>query len=809
MSMEVCKIFIKADILFEDGKLNLKKINKIKGPYIRSCPYDGASKKNICKTDLEGILALWSHLFTELLKIPQRIQQRENANNQYVEYAMLWLGYRLFQTESYGSSTLSDFYNNYLMKSDVFNNYNHLIMKKRHLKDANLYYMSRYYQLFQQISYITMKYSKDNPNTQGIKNDSANFYNKYISLYNDINECDSYFNLLNTLKTQYENLKKSIININRNRRHIKSAVTSNFKDLPSPKRSKKTTTVGFNCEECEKINSNAEKKKPKPAPKAQEPLNPKPAEPPPSEPIPPLPPQPQQAKPVPESPQLPSKPTTVTPPPVLSKEPANSTQQTQLQSQSQSSLQNDHELKKTQTDESSHKNGLEGSKSGQMSLDSGKGITDNGGGEKGGTSTNKEDSKGTNNGPIGTQDDKGKSSGGSGDQLNTGSQPTGQDDKQENKDGTSLSQTSGPESPGGKLKDGAQKKTDNVDRSTPGIQQPNPQEDSNQKGDPSQQGDPDTSEGSFGFASSFLSLLSNGTKFFNRASDFIDQNQQRINDAKDKISGAYKDAMDNLKSAYDTYSDYLNRMINNINNQLNQDGTPKSGSSGDNLPQSSDQSKKTGDPLPSQPPAPSIDSPPIIPPDPSQQIQSPPQLQSITPHPPQTDTSTQKTTAQINVQLLKSPSSNPILRTPWNIIPTTWNGSGDCKPKINLMNATLVCCTSEQCSLTGVSVTLILIPIILLIVYKYLSFGWRKEMKRKKNMKKVINSIGGKRPVQIIINTSSQKKKIKKSINPVYGKKSPLLNIYKLMQADPVPFINLFFLLIFFVYKRKHNSLEL
>ncbi|KEG00198.1 hypothetical protein YYE_04954 [Plasmodium vinckei vinckei] len=55
-------------------------------------------------------------------------------------------------------------------------------------------------------------------------------------------------------------------------------------------------------------------------------------------------------------------------------------------------------------------------------------------------------------------------------------------------------------------------------------------------------------------------------------------------------------------------------------------------------------------------------------------------------------------------------------------------------------------------------ITVLLIPIILLIMYKYLPYGWRKELKRKKNMKKAINSIGGKIPMQIIINSSSHKK---------------------------------------------------
>ncbi|CAD2090626.1 PIR protein CIR protein [Plasmodium vinckei lentum] len=110
---------------------------------------------------------------------------------------------------------------------------------------------------------------------------------------------------------------------------------------------------------------------------------------------------------------------------------------------------------------------------------------------------------------------------------------------------------------------------------------------------------------------------------------------------------------------------------------------------------------------------------------------------------------------------------------------------------------------------TYVKTIVILIPIILGITYKYLSYGWRKELKRKKNMKKVINSIGGKRPMQIIIKPGDAKKMKSPIINPIRGGKKSLLNIYKFMQSDPVPFINLFFLLIFFVYKRKLNYLEL
>ncbi|CAD2097743.1 PIR protein CIR protein, fragment [Plasmodium vinckei brucechwatti] len=75
------------------------------------------------------------------------------------------------------------------------------------------------------------------------------------------------------------------------------------------------------------------------------------------------------------------------------------------------------------------------------------------------------------------------------------------------------------------------------------------------------------------------------------------------------------------------------------------------------------------------------------------------------------DIDNNKTTGKQSVQLIKSPNFNPNLKKPWN-------GPGNCKPEINFMNATLVCCIYEHCSLIGILDTLVLIPIILLIVYK-------------------------------------------------------------------------------------------
>ncbi|SCL82848.1 BIR protein [Plasmodium berghei] len=86
--------------------------------------------------------------------------------------------------------------------------------------------------------------------------------------------------------------------------------------------------------------------------------------------------------------------------------------------------------------------------------------------------------------------------------------------------------------------------------------------------------------------------------------------------------------------------------------------------------------------------------------------------------------------------------------------------------------------------LVAYSVIIIAIPIILALMYKYFPFGCRKELKKKKNMKKVINMFGvneatkrvinttdRKKQVQIIINSSTQKKQNKKFTNSSTQKK--------------------------------------
>ncbi|SCL90119.1 CIR protein, partial [Plasmodium chabaudi adami] len=145
-----------------------------------------------------------------------------------------------------------------------------------------------------------------------------------------------------------------------------------------------------------------------------------------------------------------------------------------------------------------------------------------------------------------------------------------------------------------------------------------------------------------------------------------------------------------------------------------------------------------------------------------------------------------------------------------------------------------VYCNRIICNRIKIGVIALSIPIILVFVYKYFPWKRTKKPKKTKKMKRVINlldrkktkkidinSIDSKKTMQTIINSNDKKKTPKRIINsndktkttkrnisPDNGKTTLLFNIYKQMQLNPMPFIHLFMLLIFFIFKRKKDSIE-
>ncbi|EUD69746.1 hypothetical protein YYG_04966 [Plasmodium vinckei petteri] len=679
MSEGVCKIFLKVDVLFGDGKVDLEEVNKY-NKYRKLCPLDETGVM-ICKNEIQGILTLCMYLFTELYKRSLDIQKSESNDNEYVEYVMMWLGFRLFQAKSYLSSTLMDFYNNIILKSHLFYKFDDIIRRKEHLLHANLEYMSRLYQLFQEICYITLKYPKVNPNVIEINKDSTRFYNKHASLYRDINECESYLNLLNNLETLYGNLKTSLIKNKRNR-HLKGILNVNFKNLPPTKKANKKSTIGFDCPKCKKINSNAEEKnrklKPK-APKHVEPISP------PAPPPPPLPPQPQQAQSI-----------LVPEPPVKPKTEASLPSESSQKAEQHPPPSPQAENKSPSSDQ-------------QPILPPAKPPSE----------PQRVSSKEPQP-PILTTNQKEPP-----DSQNVLNVPEGQLPNQEN---PPKSSDSGQDSSSSQTKEKGGNIVDKPEQ---------PQDGQQQISDPKQE-----TSGSM--------QLQNVFNIFK--STFEMYRSPFYNTCTEIGNKLYEKAASTLENAYDKSRKFASNTLSYLNDHLNKalENVPPSKDNGSEPPPSLPKDKQP-EPKNIQTPTPvgqSNDNPQAPPP--TQNIGSPNSKQVNPSDPPP--------------GIQPQPSVDPSSKTSSLNIEKGNTGINVKKSTPQLVN---YIDSFKRYNRLEIAITVILIPIILGIVYKYMSSGWRKKSQRKKSMKKVINSIGRKRPIQIIIKSYDRNKDLKPVINSV------------------------------------------
>ncbi|CAD2097675.1 PIR protein CIR protein [Plasmodium vinckei lentum] len=340
----------------------------------------------------------------------------------------------------------------------------------------------------------------------------------------------------------------------------------------------------------------------------------------------------------------------------------------------------------------------------------------------------------------------------------------------------------------------------------------------------------------YGYWSSTLGSRLNFLNYLPSASEIYETQKNILTNVSNQVSNAYNSAktiaqdtydktVTTVKDAYSATTIYISDGFSSITNQLSSlgsffqlgddqsgSGSSGNGSSTDNNPLKTLQTPESDpNPVPRSPPqTPSQSS--------SNQAQDP-----SSPKEPSSTQDSQDTVQNGASNTLQQPDPNtgaggvqtlPITQVTLlssSTDPST-QGNGSITGTVVKMNekSSIWCIAqNKKYGILGIGIISISIFAFLAIMYKYLSFGCTSKSKRKKNVKKVINSIEGERPIQIIIKSYDRNKDLKPVINSVGRKKDPLLNIYKLMQADPVPFINVFFLLIFFVYKRQLNYLEL
>ncbi|SCL86614.1 CIR protein, partial [Plasmodium chabaudi adami] len=746
----------------------------------------GYCRNGDCKTNEDGINALTAYIIMEFKR-----SIKTNEFNKYDECLLMWLSDKLLKMyyDSKGQNvrkgfvyliTLNQAYDKYLKNHKVMLDYWTLFDNIKGLKEANLKYMSEFYKLLNNICKTIADYKDNGAGSRKLSKYSKNCLNQYRILYNNISECKSYLRLLNKLKGIYDDFRNYAIQENSS----KNDLETKLKKLTREDGVEMDAVRGFKTYEISKKKCNSlDKKKTKPPKADKSPLQPSnqqkggqketpPAHKPETK-------QQSSTESAPQSPQVPA-----------------------------SNIQIESPGSQGRSDGASDPLPTQGVKS-QNSDDGQNNPAGNSDTTKNQADISSVQDKAQENNPTTPentdQENIQKSdipdTGNTGDKLK-GSEPISQD-KQVHQP---PEDENPPKESGSELKDDVKEldkppiDTDSQDGSNPEPQ--NKQDET----------DTPTSTEDNHDVFNWSILIKYGNLFVNRIKEYREPVTNSLHYIRTNL---YDYTWSTLNQAYNTFREYSENI--NIMDYFKVESKPnklKDSETPGNEPQSKEDKEE---------PPPSL-------PDPEQK--EPQDTQPPTPTDQRNDNSQEQHSIEQHDQTgsgQENPSDSPPEKQSQTSVGSssdthsTETGSKDLGTNVEEKTPQLVNSINifKGYNRPEIAITILLIPIISLIIYKYLSFGRRNELKKKKKMKKainmvvankttktVINSSDGKKQVKIIIKSSSQKKQTKKSINSANRKKLPSLNIYQLMQADPVPFINLFFLLIFFVYKRKRDFIE-
>ncbi|CAD2110829.1 CIR protein PIR protein [Plasmodium vinckei] len=751
MDEKTCKLFLEADKLFRGNQVDMTNINK-RQSIKEYCPKD-----KLCKNNIQGINALGGYLFMAL---------EAYSNNDHGAYFLMWLSDKLFKIHTKKNKkkndkiNLDEAYKKYLDKPNKRFDYWPLLHNIDGLKKANLEHMSEFYKLLKRICNTIVDYKNNGAGSKSLILNSTECSNQYMLLYENIFECKSYLHLLDNLKKLYNRFRYPAIIANKKKyptlfNRLQTFTTSNGEDL--------TFAINYNNFDFSDPNCQLQ-------------YNDK----------------------------------------IL---------ETSTEDSDDGAGTTDNEHKDTGSSSSGTGVIGSGTTGGSANVQGDQGTADIQVGDTGGGP------RSMNSGAIGGQvgTDSGTGSGKGSTKGESGSPGSGQGVIAGGPDSGNGGTDNGQVGSGTNQEDTCTGSDSRTKGKCDGQVPPNPAS----VDQDSASGDQDTAH-SLGASNGYLSrnwgMSFNLMSYIPSVSDIYKTQKSILTNVTNQVNSAYNSAMaiaqdtynktvniakdaygsvvSTVKNAYTTSTNYISGAVSSITNQLNPFGTSQlsddqsgSGGSGNSLPTDNSPSSTTQIPKPD----PNSSSSPSLSPS---QLQVTPQNIQATNLQPQFGPSQDS---------LKIPDQNggsgPIQSrgTNYNTDPPS-TGSGITTGTVVKMNekSSIWCIgPNNKWDITGISIIVISIFAFLTIMYKYISFGSAKNSKKKKSMRRVINSIGGKRPVQIIIKSVDMKKMATPVINPIRGGKKSLLNIYKLMQADPVPFINLFFLLIFFVYKRKLNYLEL
>ncbi|EAA22896.1 uncharacterized protein PY17X_1470701 [Plasmodium yoelii] len=210
MSSNVCDLINAADIYVVDDPNNSEK-HKYMGMFNSYCP------DNNCDTDEKKVIST----FITLLKIFEDTDNEENLEgDKIVEYAILWLSYKLNQKKENRSTKLYDFYNNNIKTNSQ---YEKNISTDSNIKinmgfidtkiesmNMDIKDISNFYDAFKSLCNMYSEIGVEDYEFNKCLENARELFEKYEKLKNalDINKESSYYQLLSSLSNDYKNFEQ-------------------------------------------------------------------------------------------------------------------------------------------------------------------------------------------------------------------------------------------------------------------------------------------------------------------------------------------------------------------------------------------------------------------------------------------------------------------------------------------------------------------------------------------------------------------------------------------------------------------------
>ncbi|ETB59321.1 hypothetical protein YYC_02839 [Plasmodium yoelii 17X] len=178
-----------------------------------------------CNTYIDKINSGSLYFFNEFFGNSSVFASVAKNNINIVEYIMIWLSYMLSLKNDNSISYINYFYDDYISKDkytnsigdvEAYTSYNDLINKKQYMTKMNIKDISKFYDAFKLLCEMYTGFDTDNSNCTNCSEKASQFVEKYEKLHNDYNsnEDSSYKEILCTLSTDYDNLKKKCNDVN-------------------------------------------------------------------------------------------------------------------------------------------------------------------------------------------------------------------------------------------------------------------------------------------------------------------------------------------------------------------------------------------------------------------------------------------------------------------------------------------------------------------------------------------------------------------------------------------------------------------